>query len=334
MEGIEDALSPALSRARERVPARAGEGSDLRPGRSCPLSYRYDPAVFNRAANIRTDTLYVIGGLYGNPFALDAVLKLAAAEVAPPTLVFNGDFNWFNIDTDVFRTVNETVLAHIALRGNVETELASDDDQGCGCGYPDDVSDAEVERSNAILRKLRGAAMQHANIRNALGALPMHAVAEVGGARIGLVHGDAESLAGWGFAHDQLDRADRQPDLMRIFATANVDGFASSHTCLPALRRFQFGSVINNGAAGMPNFSGDRAGLITRIGVAPPPHEPLYGTQVRGVHVDTLRVEFDYAAWQAMFEKQWPAGSAGHLSYFKRITQGPAFTPGQAFKSA
>lgn len=305
----------------------------LRPGRSCPLSYRYAPNVFDRVPDVIAETIYVIGGLYGNPFALRAVLDMAAAETARPTLIFNGDFNWFDIDPAVFRAVNETVLAHTALRGNVETELAGDDDQGCGCGYPDEVSDAEVERSNAILRLLRQTALQHANIRSRLAALPMHAVARVGEARIGVVHGDAESLAGWGFAHDQLDRHDRLGDLTRIFALAKVDIFASSHTCLPALRRFPFGAVINNGATGMPNFAGDLSGLITRIGVSPSPHKPLYGSTVRDVYIDALRVTFDFAAWQAAFEKQWPAGSAGHLSYFKRITQGPAFTPDQAFTS-
>ncbi|MBL8517349.1 MAG: hypothetical protein JNM76_10330 [Betaproteobacteria bacterium] len=301
-----------------------------RPGRTCPLSYRYSPTVFDRAPDIAADTLYVIGGLYGNPFALAAVLTLAAREPTPPMLVFNGDFNWFDIDPDMFRAVNEAVLSHVALRGNVETELAADDDQGCGCGYPDDVSDAEVERSNVIMRQLRTTARQHANIRNRLAALPMHAVAKVGEARIGIVHGDAESLAGWGFAHDQLDSPERLASLMRIFAKAEVDVFASSHTCLPALRQFPFGAVINNGATGMPNFAGDPAGLITRIGVAPSPHQPAYGARQSGAHVDALRVEFDVAAWTAAFEKQWPAGSAGHVSYWKRITQGPAFTPDRA----
>lgn len=312
------------------------DGSAHRPGRSCPLSYRYSPASFDRPPELNAETLYVVGGLYGNPFALRAVLDLAAAEPVPPILVFNGDFNWFDIDPDVFRTINDVVLSHVALRGNVETELAADDDQGCGCGYPDDVSDAEVERSNEMLRQLRNTARQHANIRSRLGALPMHAVARVGDTRVGIVHGDAESLAGWGFAHDQLDRPERRADLMRIFAAARVDMFASSHTCLPALRRFPFGTVINNGATGMPNFAGDPAGLITRIGLASSPHRPAYGTMVgasarRAVHVDALRVEFDQAAWRAAFEKQWPAGTAGHLSYFKRITQGPAFPPNRAF---
>lgn len=310
------------------------DDSAPRPGRTCPLSYRYSPAVFDRPPDFVADTIYVIGGLYGNQFALRAVLELAAAEPVKPMLVFNGDFNWFDIDPGLFREVNDIVMSNRALRGNVETELATDDDQGCGCGYPDDVSDAEVARSNAILRTLRDTARQHANIRRQLAALPMHAVAQVGATRIGIVHGDAESLAGWGFAQDQLDRPDRHAALERIFAMAKVDLFASSHTCLPALRQFPFGMVINNGAAGMPNFAGDRAGLITRIGAAPSPHRPVYGCATGAVHVDALRVEYDYDAWLATFEKQWPAGSAGHLSYFHRITRGPAFSPDRAFSPA
>lgn len=41
------------------------------------------------------------------------------------------------------------------------------------------------------------------------------------------------------------------------FAEASVDVFASTHTCLPALCRFDGDEkvVINNGAAGMPNFA-------------------------------------------------------------------------------
>ncbi len=319
-----------------RIPAslRDAEPSSqdqlLQPGRTCPLSYRYLPSVFDRPAEVIAETVYVIGGLYGNPFALQSVQDLAAAEPTPPALVFNGDFNWFNIDSDVFRHINTTVLRHTALRGNVETELASDNDQGCGCAYPDNVSDAEVARSNEMLRTLRTTARGFPDLRAALARLPMHAVAEVGPARIGLVHGDAESLAGWGFAEDQLCRPDRAAALMRIFASANVDIFASSHTCLPALRTLGYGTVINNGATGMPNFSNDLSGLITRISVRASPHAPVYGVKAAGVHVDALRVAFDHAAWTAAFERQWPAGSAGHLSYFRRITHGPSYSPHQA----
>ena len=38
----------------------------MEPGRSCPLHYRYAPQSLRRPPEIAADTLYVIGGLYGN----------------------------------------------------------------------------------------------------------------------------------------------------------------------------------------------------------------------------------------------------------------------------
>lgn len=307
-----------------------------RPGRTCPLAYRYSPRVFDRVPTLHADVLYVVGGLYGNPQALDALFELAAHERTAPLIVFNGDFNWFNRDAAGFAAINDAVLRHVALRGNVETELAGEDDgAGCGCGYPDDVSDAEVERSNAILAELRETARTQSALRARLGALPMHEAAQVGGTRVGIVHGDAESLAGWGFAHDQLDDPANRGWLARVFKEANVDIFASSHTCLPALRAFDFGQtrmVINNGAAGMPNFHGMRSGMITRIAVSPAPHAglALYGTTTQGVHVDAVALPYDADEWEATFLRNWPAESPGHRSYFQRIRQGPRFTPEEA----
>ena len=170
------------------------------PGRSCPLHYRYAATSLARAPEIVSDTLYVIGGLYGNRPALRAVETMAAEEASPATLAFNGDFNWFNIDAGAFVDINDGVLRHHALRGNVETELAGDDDAaGCGCGYPESVGAAEVGRSNAILARLRGTASDMSVLRQKLGALPMTLVAEVGGLRVAIVHGDCESLAGWSY---------------------------------------------------------------------------------------------------------------------------------------
>jgi len=162
--------------------------ASTRPGRSCPRHYRYSPAVFSRAADLKAQSLYIVGGLYGNPFALEAVLAMARREGA--TLVFNGDFNWFNVDPAEFEGVNKTVLRHAALRGNVETEIAGEDSgAGCGCAYPEWVGEAEVERSNEILRRLRGTAGAYPELRERLAVLPMHLVAEVAGLRIGIVHG-------------------------------------------------------------------------------------------------------------------------------------------------
>ena len=49
-------------------------------GRSCPAGYGYGAAVFRRAPDFAANTLYVIGGLYGNPQALDQIERLAAQE--------------------------------------------------------------------------------------------------------------------------------------------------------------------------------------------------------------------------------------------------------------
>ena len=102
---------------------------------------------------------------------------------------------------------------------------------------------------------------------------------------------------------------------------------------LPALRRFDWGNaagvVANNGAAGMPNFAGERAGLVTRIALAPSA-DAIYGMAVRGAHVEAVPVRYDHARWVERFLASWPAGTPAHRSYFRRIAEGPRFTPRDA----
>ncbi len=304
-----------------------------RPGRSCPRHYRYSPAVFARPADLKAQSLYIVGGLYGNSFALEAVLDLARRENA--TLVFNGDFNWFDVDSEGFGAINETVLRHAALRGNVETEIAGEDaGAGCGCGYPDWVGEAEVERSNEILKRLRETARGHPDLRARLGDLSMHLVAEVGGLRIGIAHGDAESLAGWQFSQEALrERPERAEALL---AGAAIDVFACTHTCLPVMQDFATprgtALVVNNGAAGMPNFRDTRFGLATRIAGAPSA-QALYGARLGGTVVEAVPVRYDHDAWLARFDRVWPAGSPAALSYRERITSGPGYEVKQAVRT-
>ena len=304
-----------------------------RPGRSCPRHYRYSPAVFSQAADLKAQSLYIVGGLYGNPFALEAVLDLARRENA--TLVFNGDFNWFDVDSEGFGAINETVLRHAALRGNVETEIAGEDaGAGCGCGYPDWVGEAEVERSNEILKRLRETARGHPDLRARLGVLPMHLVAEVGGLRVGIAHGDAESLAGWQFSQEALrERPERAEALL---AGAAIDVFACTHTCLPVMQDFATprgtALIVNNGAAGMPNFRDTRFGVATRIASAPST-QALYGARLGGTVVEAVPVRYDYEAWMARFDRVWPAGSPAAFSYRKRIASGPGYEVEQAVRT-
>jgi hypothetical protein len=315
---------------------RDGAALEPRPGRNCPLPYRYSPRVFDREPELEADVLYVVGGLYGNLEALAAVHALAEREGAAVKLVFNGDFHWFDVRPDDFSTITREVLRHAALRGNVETEVAVDEsDAGCGCAYPADVSDAEVSRSNEIMTRLRATARLAPESRERLGSLPMHLTARVGEARIGIVHGDAASLAGWGFAQDRMDEPAHARWIASAFREARVDAFASTHTCLPALRLFEVdgrrAAVANNGAAGMPNFSGTRHGILTRIATrafAGP--ERLYGAEVAGAHVEALRVDYDHARWLGRFLASWPPGSPAHASYHRRIVEGPRHDPALA----
>ncbi|HLX22373.1 MAG TPA: hypothetical protein VKR38_03415 [Usitatibacter sp.] len=303
--------------------------SDTRPGRNCPVDYRYPPASLSRHPEIVADAIYIVGGLYGNVEALDRILTMVAAERGA-ALVFNGDFHWFDVAREDFLAVNGIVTGTHAIRGNVETEIAAEESgAGCGCAYPLDVSDAEVSRSNRILERLRDTAREFPRLREELGALPMNLVAQVGGARVGIVHGDASSLAGWGFAHDRMREPGHRRWLENAFRDSCVDIFASSHTCLPALRTFDFGAgevaVANNGAAGMPNFAGRCSGILTRIGSKAHGGETLYGAKVREVHVEAIEIAYDGDRWAKRFLASWPEGSPAHDSYWRRMSEGPRF---------
>jgi hypothetical protein len=326
------------------IPGDGREALDSR-GRACPLSYRYRPEALAQPAQLTADTLYVVGGLYGNRVALAAVLERVGHEPGgPPAIMFNGDFHWLDIDPEDFQAISETVLVHHATKGNVEAELAaegSDQDAGCGCAYPDYIGDDVVDRSNQIITRLRATAARFPDAVGRLGALPRHLTASVGGHRIGVVHGDPESLAGWRLALEAMEPGDpavrrqvgwRGPattaaDLLEWFGRADVSVLASTHTGLPYAQVVPDGRnqrlVINNGSAGLPNFAGAAYGVITRLSSDPrPPADSLYGVDIGGLRGDALPVRFDTARWKERFLAQWPPGSPGHRSYFTRITRG------------
>lgn len=285
--------------------------------------------------------LYVVGGLYGNGPALDAVLGLFERERGPKRLVFNGDFNWFDIEPAAFERINRCVLGFDALRGNVETELAApgDDaeDAGCGCAYPDWVEPQLVDRSNRIIQRLRATARAFPQLSHQLAALPMTMRVNVGDCRFAIVLGDAESLAGWGFAQEHLRDPAHRLTVRRWFDMAQVDAFACSHTCLPVFdslampnRRFT-PIVLNNGAAGMPNFRGSAAGLLTRVALRPfEGPERVLGLVRGGVWVDAIEIRYDEPRWAEQFLAQWPEGSDAHASYWERIAGGPGYDITQA----
>ena len=317
--------------------------NDRTRGRSCPLHYRYRAADFAVPASARCDVLYVVGGLYGNVPALQRVIALFERERGDKRLVFNGDFHWFDVDPAAFAQIQRGVLAFDATRGNVETELAgdaADGDVGCGCAYPDWVGDDVVERSNRIIERLRRTARALPDVCADLARLPLWRRIDVGDARVAIVHGDAESLAGWAFAQETLRDPAQRAMVERWFSEAQVEVFASSHTCLPVFQSFARTArsrcdplVLNNGAAGMPNLAGAREGLLVRMATRPfEGSQRRFGLQRGGLHLDAIAIDYDDLAWRREFLAQWPPGSDAHASYWSRIADGTDHTLADALR--
>jgi hypothetical protein len=157
---------------------------------------------------------------------------------------------------------------------------------------------------------------------------------DVGGARVGVVHGDAESLAGWRFSQETLATPAGHEAASRAFSLAEADVFASSHTCLPVLQSFGPGRALaNNGAAGMPNFKGALFGLATRIALSPS-EEALYRLRIGALVVEAIPLRYDTRAWERHFVARWPAGSDAHASYYRRIVNGPEYSVERALRPA
>ncbi len=331
------------------MPRSAGAATAPRPGRSCPLDYRYRPADIAAAPVLRAGHVYVVGGLYGNVEALQAIEAMRDAEAAQGRdvhLVFNGDAHWFDAEAADFARITDALEAHAACAGNVEAELArGPGEAGCGCAYPEFVDDAVVIRSNRIIERLRGTAQGFAAHLDPLRRLPRMLRLRIGGLDVGVVHGDAWSLAGWNFSQEALCAARRAgwpagPDSLRLaWLESGLRLLCSSHSCLPAAVELALDGgpriLMNNGAAGMPNFCGCPYGLITRISVcAQVPPDSLYGTAVEGVRIDAVPVRYDHAAWCARFLRTWPPGSDAHASYWTRIAGGPQYAVSEALFGA
>lgn len=308
-------------------------------GRSCPLAYRYPlQELMVAPQRLEADVLYVIGGLYGNPLALQHIEQMAAQERAAGArvhLLFNGDFNWFNVDRRSFNGINQRVLRHDAMAGNVEYELASPSDgAGCGCAYPDWVEEATVERSNRIIQKLQTVAAGFPRIRQQLAGLPRWRSLVFGGLKVLVLHGDPESLAGWKLSREALQQS---PDSERRdwLQQTGADLIICTHTCLPYLWPTSVSGrarlIANNGSAGMGNLQGDSAGLVVRVARQAPSWPEPAVTQLNGWRCSLTPVAFPLSPWLRHFDRVWPAGSAASVSYRSRIVNGTDIQPSQLF---
>ena len=307
----------------------------MEEGRTCPLAYRYSPSQLGEdPIEITEDVLYIVGGLYGNIEALDEIERMAAEEERNGYrvhLVFNGDFNWFNASAELFREVNSRVLRHMACLGNVEYELAHPSPgAGCGCAYPDFVDQRVVQRSNRIITRLQDIARDQPDLMEKLADLPRFQCLIFGGLKILVLHGDPESLAGWGLAHESFAEGNRK-QLESWFEATGADAIFCTHTCLPVLWSGSVGGrerlVLNNGSAGMGNLLSDNRGLVTRIGAVDSAVEPVAATELHGLRFSLQPVTYDVEAWIGRFDALWPAGSDAALSYRNRLLKGTALRP-------
>jgi len=166
---------------------------------SCRAAAECSPAYVTNAQDLadasqdtECDVLYVVGGLYGNVKALEALeegIERERRHGLHIEVCFNGDFNFFNASTDSWARINQGVRAlGTATAGNVERE-ALNGDGGCGCAYPDYVDGAFADRAAAIVQRLRTVAAADPDIVEWLAGLPLAKTYAVGGKRVCCVHG-------------------------------------------------------------------------------------------------------------------------------------------------
>ncbi len=295
-------------------------------GRACPADYRIAPGTFAADPSASCDVLYVVGGLYGNPFALEAVESLVKGEQGDTLVVLNGDVHWFDKTAENFALVEKHIEAagFVPLVGNVEAELRRQVDVGvgCGCAYPDCTSDESVSRSNRIHKMLSIAIDEHPELKELLQGRAATMVVDVAGRRVGITHGDEKLVGGWDCSRESLQDVMRQDEIDRFMDESNLDVFATTHTCAPAALRLARGAIINNGAAGLPNFAGQRYGLCVRI-AATSHADALFGCEMDGLFVQAVPVRYDHEAYLAWFDGLWDECSPAAVSYRDRIVEGP-----------
>ena len=174
------------------IAARRNLSSSCRAADECTPQYVTPVTTLADASqDTECDVLYVVGGLYGNVKALEALevgIERERRHGLRIEVCFNGDFNFFNATSKTWARINQGVraLGH-ATAGNVERE-ALNGDGGCGCAYPDYVDAAFADRASAIVERLRDVSTDP-DIAAWLSSVPFAKTYVVGGVRVCCVHG-------------------------------------------------------------------------------------------------------------------------------------------------
>ena len=295
----------------------------MEKGRNCSLEYILQKDWTKKSKKLEEEVIYIVGGLYGNRYALEIINKMTHDENAK--VVFNGDMHWFDVEKEDFLKIEELSKDSIKLLGNVEFELLNNTSSlGCGCNYPEDVSDGVVERSNVIHNMMKEN-IKGDQILNDIKERSKTLVLDFFGKKIAITHGDEKSMSGWGCSNENLKLVSRKKELDNWFKENDIDILATTHTCLAVVYDNGRNIVINNGAAGMANIKGETFGLFTRI--AKNSHKKAIYSEYRdGLYVELVKVDFNIEKFKLWFEKVWPDDSPASISYKNRIINGTSLT--------
>ena len=267
------------------------------PGRNCPLHYRYARAP-SPGRERRCEVLYVVGGLYGNEQALERVLELFDARARRQAARVQRRLPLVRRRRRRRSRRSSAACSRFsATRGNVETELAAPQSHdGATPAAAAPIPTGWVTTSSrARTVSSRGCATPRAHcLARATRCSPCRCgcASTSGGARVG-------------------DRARRRAVARRLGlragAPARRGGTARRRggsrrrksTCSPAATlacrcshavSAIAASLLNNGAAGMPNFAGAPEGLLTRIAMRPfEGPQRRFGTTATSLYLDAHR---------------------------------------------
>lgn len=289
-------------------------------GRTCPIDYHLIDEDFIEI-KLNDQPMLVVGGLYGNRFALDelkAIQKSLSAQ-----MILNGDIHWFDKDYEDFLYVEEKISDDLKIVGNVECELRRNDDigAGCGCAYPTFASDASVERSNQIHKELKTMFVGHKDLKAFLKDRPKAFIIENYGLRFLIIHGDEKSVAGWDNDKSRLADEDRQKELKNFCQKKNIGAVLCTHTCSQVILEWEDHVLINNGASGMNSVKGAGNGLYTKVSKEKSAHA-IYSKEIAGVYVELMPLYYDKAPMVEWFDNLWPKDSPAAISYRNRILNG------------
>jgi predicted phosphodiesterase len=198
----------------------------------------------------------LFGGCYSNLQATEALLDQAASLSIPPEKIFcTGDIIAYGADAAAtLRLIRESGIRSIA--GNCEESLSTRAPD-CACGFaPGSPCDELATRWYA-----HAARQVNDEDRAYMARLPKHLLAESGGKKILIVHGNMERTNAFIFPSVSTLELDRQLTL------AGADIIIAGHSGIPFTRRIGAKIWHNPGSIGMPANDGTPRGWFSTLEV-------------------------------------------------------------------